>query len=123
MHRSARDDSGVIAVPWCASKRRATMPDRLDLEHSRDLHADLVCVLCARTVGRVQGPNLQSPTSMSLRVQDPRHVDAVRRLRCPYCSGRLWLQNSEEVHVDRRPLTTEELRPRPGRRPKIRRAS
>jgi hypothetical protein len=99
------------------------MPDRLYLGHGRDLHADLVCVLCARTAGTVQGPNLQSPTSMSLRVQDRRHVDAVRRLRCPYCSGRLWLQNSDGFHVNRRPLTTEELRPRPGRRPKIRRAS
>jgi hypothetical protein len=62
------------------------MPERLDLEHGRDLRADLVCVLCARTVGRVQGPNLRPLTPMSLRVQEPRHVDAVRRLRCPYCS-------------------------------------
>jgi DNA-directed RNA polymerase subunit RPC12/RpoP len=99
------------------------MPDRLDLEHGRDLRADLVCILCARTVGRVQGPNLGAPTPMTLRVQDPRHVDTVRRLRCPYCSGRLWLQNREEIHVDRRPLTTEDLRPRGGRRPKIGRAS
>jgi hypothetical protein len=113
----------VIAVPWCASKRRAIMTDRLDLEHGRDLHADLVCVQCGRTAGTVRGPNVRHVTSLSLRVQDPRHVDAVRRLRCPYCAGRLWLQNSEVVHVDRRPLTTEELRPRPGRRPKIRRAS
>ena len=81
------------------------MPERLDLEHGRDLRADLVCVLCARTVGRVQGPNLRPLTPMSLRVQEPRHEDAVRRLRCPHCSGRLWLQNSEEIHVDRRPLT------------------
>jgi DNA-directed RNA polymerase subunit RPC12/RpoP len=98
------------------------MPDRLDLEHGRDVHADLVCVLCSRTAGSVQGPSLPSLTSMSFRVPDPRHVDAVRRLRCPYCSGRLWLQNREEVHVDRRPLTTEELRPRHGRPRKVTRA-
>jgi hypothetical protein len=96
------------------------MSDRLDPQHGRDIRADLECVLCARTVGRVQGQDLRPLTPMSLRVQDPRHVDAVRRLRCPYCSGRLWLQNSEEIHVDRRPLTTEELRPRHGRPPKIR---
>jgi hypothetical protein len=99
------------------------MPDRLDLEHGRDVRADLVCVLCARTVGRVQGPNLRPLTAMSLCVQDPRHVDTVRRLRCPYCSGRLWLQNSEDIHVDRRPLTAEELRPRRGRPPNMSRAS
>ena len=99
------------------------MPDRLDLEHGRDLRADLVCVQCARTVGAVQGPSLRQLTLMSLQVQDPRHVDAVRRLRCPYCSGRLWLQNIENIHVDRRPLTADELRPRRGRPPKVGRAS
>jgi hypothetical protein len=91
------------------------MLERRDLQHGRDIGADLVCVLCARTAGRLQGPNLRSPMSLSLRVQDPRHVEAVRHLRCPYCSGRLWLQNGEEIHVDRRPLTIEELRPRRGR--------
>ena len=95
------------------------MLERLDLQHGRDIRADLVCVLCARTAGSVQGSSLRSPTPISLRVQDPRHVDAVRRLRCPYCSGRLWLQNREEIHVDRRPLTTEELRPRHGRPRKV----
>lgn len=99
------------------------MPDRLDLEHGRDIRADLVCIQCARTVGRVQGPSLRQLTPISLEVQDPRHLDAVRRLRCPYCSGRLWLQNSEEIHVDRRPLTAAELRPPRGRPPKVDRAS
>jgi DNA-directed RNA polymerase subunit RPC12/RpoP len=73
------------------------MPKRPDLEHGREIRAGLVCVLCARIAGRVQGPNLRRLTPLSLRVQDPRHVDAVRRLRCPYCSGRLWLQNREEI--------------------------
>jgi DNA-directed RNA polymerase subunit RPC12/RpoP len=99
------------------------MPERLELEHDREIRADLVCVLCSRTAGRVQGPNLRPRTPMSVRVQDPQHVDAVRRLRCPYCSGRLWLQNSEEIHVNRRPLTSEDLRPRRGRPSKLRRAS
>ena len=91
------------------------MLERLDLQHGRDILADLVCVLCSRTAGRIQGPSLRSPTSLTLRVQDPRHEDTVRQLRCPYCSGRLWLQNSESIHVDRRHLTIEELRPRHGR--------
>ena len=99
------------------------MAEGLDLEHGREVRADLVCVLCSRTVGRVQGPNLRSLTTMSLRVQEPRHVDAVRRLRCPYCSGRLWLQNSEEIRANWRPLTSAELRPRRGRPRKIDRAS
>ena len=98
------------------------MLERLDLQHGHHIRADLVCVLCARTAGRIQGPSLRPLPSVSLRVQDPRHVDAVRRLRCPYCSGRLWLQNSEEIHVDRRPLTTDELRPRRGRPRKVPRA-
>jgi DNA-directed RNA polymerase subunit RPC12/RpoP len=90
------------------------MLERRDLQHGRDIRTDLVCVLCARTAGSVQGSSLRSLTPISLRVQDPGHADAVRRLRCPYCSGRLWLQNREEIHVDRRALTTEELRPRHG---------
>jgi len=44
------------------------MLERLDLQHGRDLRADLVCVLCARTAGRVQGLNLRPLTPMSLRV-------------------------------------------------------
>ena len=91
------------------------MLERFDQQHGRDIRADPVCVLCSRTAGRLQGSNLRSPLSLSLRVQDPRHADGVRRLRCPYCSGRLWLQNSEAIPVHRRPLTIEELRPRHGR--------
>ena len=86
------------------------------------VRADLVCVLCARTAGNVQGPTLLPPTRLSLRVQDPRHLDVVRRFRCPYCSGRLWFQNDEEIQIYRRPLDCEELRPRRGRPPKMRRA-
>ena len=94
----------------------------LDLQHGRDIRADLVCVLCARTAGSVQGSSLRPLAPLSLRVQDPGHADAVRRLRCPYCSGRLWLQNREAIHVDRRPLPTEQLRPRHGRSRKMPRA-
>jgi hypothetical protein len=95
------------------------MLKRLDPQHGRDIRADLVCVLCARTAGSVEGSSFRSLTPISLHVQDPRHVEAVRCLRCPYCSGRLWLQNSEEIHVDRRPLTPEQLRPHRGRPRKV----
>jgi hypothetical protein len=99
------------------------MSERLDPDHGRAIRADLVCVLCARTAGSVEGLTLQPSTPMSLWVQDPQHVAAVRRLRCPYCAGRLWLQNREAIRVDRRPLNAEELRPHRGRPAKIRRAS
>jgi DNA-directed RNA polymerase subunit RPC12/RpoP len=98
------------------------MLERFDLQHGRDIRADLVCVLCSRTAGSVQGPSLRSLMPISLHLQDRGHADAVRRLRCPYCSGRLWLQNREEIHVDRRPLPTEQLRPRRGRPRKVPRA-
>jgi hypothetical protein len=104
-------------------KERATMSEHLELGRGYACRADLVCVLCARTAGKVEGPSLRPMTPMSLHVQDPRHEASVRRLRCPYCLGRLWLQNREEFHVNRLPLDSEELRPRRGRPPKVRRAS
>jgi len=91
--------------------------------HHSEVRADLTCVLCGRTAGKVQGSSLRPYTRMSLQVEDPQHLEAVRLLRCPACSGRLWLQNREDVRVSDRPLSSEELRPRRGRPPKIRRAS
>ena len=99
------------------------MPKYLELGRDLEIRADLVCVLCTRAVGHVQGPNVHPLTGLSLRVPDPRHVDAVRRLRCPYCAGRLWLQHIEAVRDVEIPLTGEELRPRRGRPPRISRAS
>jgi hypothetical protein len=99
------------------------MPKYLERGRDHEIRADLVCVLCARAVGHVQGPNVHPLTALSLRVQDPRHVDAVRSMRCPYCAGRLWVQNVEAVRDVELPLTDEELRPRRGRPPKISRAS
>jgi hypothetical protein len=96
------------------------MQDQLNPVGSYEIRADLVCVLCTRTVGRIQGADLHPLTPVALRVPDPRHAGPVRRLRCPYCSGRLWVQNSEEIYVNRRPLNAEELRPRRGRRPQMR---
>jgi hypothetical protein len=113
----------VFVVPRCAIERRVVMPKYLELGRDLEIRADLVCVLCTRAVGHVQGPNVHPLTAMFLRVQDPCHVDVVRRLRCPYCAGRLWLQNIEAVHGVEIPLTSEELRPRRGRPPRISRAS
>ena len=99
------------------------MPKYLELGRDLEIRADLVCVLCTRAVGHVQGPNVHPLTAMSLRVQDLRHVDVVRRLRCPHCAGSLWLQNIAAVHDVELSLTDEELRPRRGRPPKITRVS
>jgi hypothetical protein len=99
------------------------MEEQLGPVGSYEVRADLARVLCTRTVGTVQGADLRALTPISLRVSEPRHAGPVRRLRCPYCSGRLWIQNSEEIYVNRRPLNPEELRPRRGRPPKMRTAS
>jgi hypothetical protein len=114
--------TGFIALRF-PIERTVVMPKYLELGRVLEIRADLVCVLCTRAVGHVQGPNVHPLTAMSLRVQDPRHVDVVRRLRCPYCAGRLWLQNIAAVHGVEIPLTSEELRPRRGRPPRLSRAS
>jgi hypothetical protein len=110
----------IPGVPEPSSLGRTTVPNQALPRSGWEIRAHLVCILCARTVGSARGPDARLVTLTSVRLLDARHAEAVRRLRCPYCSGRLWLQNSEEIHVDRRPLTTEELRPRHGRPPKIR---
>ncbi len=99
------------------------MSDDVAPVSGREARGDLVCFLCARTVGSAQGPDIRHLASISLKVPDPRHVESVRRLRCPYCSGRLLLQAGDDVYVERRSLSDESLRPRRGRPPKIRTAS
>ena len=94
-----------------------TMRDRAD-PPAPDIRGDLICTQCARVAGTVQGANVRLTKTVALHVDDPRHADAVRHLRCPYCSGRLWLQNSEDVPIN--PLRDREaLRPRGGRPSKI----
>ncbi len=85
-----------------------------------EVRGDLVCLLCARTVGTAQGSRSERFTPRSVRLREPEHAEAIRRMRCPHCSGRLWLQDPEDIYVDRRPLSAEELRPRRGRPPKVR---
>jgi DNA-directed RNA polymerase subunit RPC12/RpoP len=99
------------------------MTDQKALRSGWEVRASLVCTLCARTVGSAQGPNVQPVTLTSIRALDASHAEAVRRLRCPHCSGRLWLQDREEIYVGRYVLTNEDLRPRRGRPPKVSRAS
>jgi hypothetical protein len=76
------------------------MPDSATLSTKRDIRGDLVCTQCARVAGTVQGADVRGAKVVALRVQDPHHAAAVRVLRCPDCSGRLWLQNREEVPLD-----------------------
>jgi len=97
------------------TETRGGMPDHVGPPRDRDVRGDLVCMLCGRTGGTVRGRRTPHLTPSSLHVPDPRQVEAVRRLRCPSCAGRLWLQDSEEVLAVRRPLAGEDLRPRPGR--------
>jgi hypothetical protein len=92
------------------------MPDYVDLLSGRSVRADLACVLCARVVATAHGSNDEDLTPASIRVLDPDHTDAVRRLRCPYCSGRLWLQDAEDFYGEPRQLTHEDLHPPRGRR-------
>jgi len=59
----------------------------------------------------------------TIRVVDADHADAVQRLRCPCCSGRLLLQDREEIYVGPPTLSHEELHPRRGRPRRIPSAS
>ena len=95
------------------------MPDGATLSSERDVRGDLVCTQCARVAGTVQGANIRGAKVVALRVQDPVHAAAVRRLSCPDCSGRLWLQNREEVPLDPLRFDREALRPQRGGRPAV----
>ena len=99
------------------------MTDQARGRRGWEARANLVCTLCARTAGRAHGPAGHPLTSDSIRALDDSHTDAVRRLRCPYCLGRLWLQDREEIYVGPQTLSGEDLRPRRGRPRKVPRAS
>jgi len=99
------------------------MPDQALPRSGWEVRANLVCTLCARTVGTARGPNAQPVRLTSVRLVDASHAEAVRRMRCPHCLGRLWLQDLEEFYVARHALTGADLRPRRGRPRKVLRAS
>jgi hypothetical protein len=91
------------------------MRDRTDPQASRDIRGDLICTQCARVAGHIQGPNTRRWETVTLQIDDPSHAETVRRLCCPHCEGRLWLQNSAEVPIDPLAFDREALRPRRGR--------
>jgi DNA-directed RNA polymerase subunit RPC12/RpoP len=99
------------------------MPDEALPRSGWEVRANLVCTLCARPVGTARGPSAWPVRMTSVRVMDASHAEAVRRLRCPYCSGRLWLQDCEEIRSDDHGLSADDLRPRRGRPRKVPRAS
>jgi len=82
------------------------------------VRGDLVCTQCARVAGTAEGSTAQHAKRVTIRVLNPAHADAVRRLCCPYCSARLWLQNKENARENWHALDSEALRPRHGRPPK-----
>jgi hypothetical protein len=88
-----------------------------------EVRANLVCTLCSRTIGRGSGPDSRSVTIASVSAVNASHASAVRRLRCPYCAGRLWFQDYEEIRVIQCSLTAEDLHPKRGRPRKIAQAS
>ena len=88
-----------------------------------EVRGDLACLLCNRTIAEVRWPRGRRFTPTSVKARAPEHLDAIRRMRCPYCAGRLLVQDTEDVYVDRRPLSAEDLRPRRGRPTRVSRAS
>ena len=103
---------GATAAPGFGSP---AMPDQTLPRSGWEVRANLVCTLCARTVGTARGPIARPVRLTSVRLVDASHAEAVRRLRCPYCSGRLWFQDREVVYAAPHGLTGEDLRPRRGR--------
>ena len=99
------------------------MPDQVLPHTGWEVRANLVCTLCARTIGTARGPVVRPVRLTSVQLVDISHADAVRRLRCPYCSGRLWIQDCEEVRSEHHGLGAADLRPRRGRPRKVPRAS
>ena len=80
-----------------------------------EVRANLACTLCARTAGSAHGPAGHPLTLASIRAHDASHAEAVHRLQCPCCSGRLWIQDREEIYIGPQTLSYEELHPRRGR--------
>ena len=96
--------------------KRSTIAHALARLSDDQIRGDLVCTQCARVAGTAEGSNARQDRTVVIRVQDPAHADAVRRLCCPHSSGRLWLQNSEDARDTWHALGGEALRPRYSRR-------
>ena len=91
----------------------ATQPSR------HEMRGELVCMLCARTVAYVQGAPEAPLNANAIRARASEHAPYIRRLCCPHCSGRLWLQNIEDVYLrPRQRGADDDGRPRRGRPPR-----
>jgi hypothetical protein len=88
-----------------------------------EVRGDLACLLCGRIAATAQGPRSDRFSPSQIRVREAGHETSVRRMRCPHCAGRLWFQDTQDVYVDRRPLSRDDLKPRRGRPPKVVKAS
>ena len=90
--------------------------------NERELRGDLVCVLCGRTVARVEGTRGARFVPRRLWVRDMEHAAVVRRLRCPHCGGNLALDNQREISIAPAVLDAEreqaQMPARRGRPPK-----
>src|SRR3954453_6298452 len=96
----------------------STIVNSLRVLSDRQVRGDLVCTQCARVAGTAEGSGARHAKTVTIRVVDPAHGDAVRRLCCPHCSARLWLQNSENARDNWHALDSDALRPHHGRPPK-----
>jgi hypothetical protein len=110
---------GLTDVPPALAMTRMAMTDQVVSRKGWEVRASLVCTLCGRTAGIAWGPDAQPVRLTSIRLLDASHFDAVLRRRCPHCSGRLWLQDYEDVYVLPTDLSAEDLHPRRGRPRKI----
>jgi len=99
------------------------MTDQARERSDWEVRADLVCTQCSRIAGSVHGPAGRPLTPASIRAHDAGDAEAVQRLRCPCCSGRLWMQDGETIYLGPQTLSDEELHPRRGRPRKAPRAS
>lgn len=85
------------------------------LMQERPTRGDLCCLLCNRMAGTAEG---YRGGPLTIRPLEPWHAEAVERLRCPHCGGRLQVEGAEPVRDARRPLTNEQMTPRRGRPPR-----
>lgn len=79
------------------------------------MRGDLVCTQCARVAGTAEGSEMRAAPSVTIRAHNPDSEETVRRLCCPHCSARLWLQNSQRVPDDPLEFIAQAARTRYGR--------
>jgi hypothetical protein len=76
---------------------------------------DLRCLDCSRTAATARA----WPDGVHVTLARPEYADSVRRMRCPACRGRLWIEDTR-IEVSRQfHLTPSDLAPKRGRPPKL----